>query len=83
MSIVKATRANYAALQHRDDGIRKALNVRLETKAGEVHRWVFWVIADSDAKRKREITRALRRMMAMYPFEWKSVAASFDKCFPA
>lgn len=74
MSILKATRANYAALQHKPDGARVALDVCLETKADSLC-WRFWVRVPTPAARQREITRAVNRVKAMYPAEWVRVTA--------
>lgn len=77
MNIVQATRANFAALQHRPDGRRIRLHVVLERACGEFIAWDFWVLAATPAQRKAQLTRAVNRVRAMYPFETRAIDATY------
>src|SRR5271166_6819861 len=64
-SIVKATRAHYAALQHRNtpSDARVALDYEVPGfTAGTV-----WVVARTKAQWKANCTRLINRLSAMYP----------------
>ena len=67
MSIVKATRANYAALQHRKAPDRIELRAVLVDSGGDAHHWVYWVKATTNAQRVGALTRTHNRLRAMYP----------------
>lgn len=72
--IVKATRAHYAALQHRPSADRVPLDyvvyARAETCIAAVTRGTVHVralYAGPNSARKREMTRLINRLRAMYP----------------
>ncbi len=71
-SIIKATRAHYAALQHRPSPDRVALDYEVPGHtAGTV-----WVKAPTQALRRANLTRLLKRLHAMYP-EYRNISAGF------
>jgi hypothetical protein len=78
--IVKATRAHYAALQHRPSPEREALDFEVSTDtsvllAGTIHvktkvfgiPYNFTTLKVSNARRKAEVTKLTNRLQSMYP----------------
>jgi hypothetical protein len=76
-SIVKATRAHYAALQHRPSHDRVRLNYRVTSMAGVVTGSIH-VKASTRGRRRGEITRLMNRLHAMYP-EARSIACAYEE----
>ena len=74
--IVKATRAHYAALQHRPAPDRTPLYYAVDD--GKAANGVIQVKAPTEARRKAEMTKLINRLQAMYP-ECKRFAASYVK----
>lgn len=61
-SIVKATRAHFAALQHKAAPDRVALEYLVGDHAGRI-----WVKAATPARKRMEVTKLANRLHAMYP----------------
>lgn len=73
-SIIKATRAHYAALQHKPSADRVALDYEVTGHtAGTI-----WVIARTNAQRSANLTKLSNRLQAMYP-EAKHVECSYRR----
>lgn len=68
-NVVNATRANYAALQHRPGPDRYRLDARMALASGERLNWVFWIKLPDNGERWRKAatTRARNRLLAMFP----------------
>jgi len=68
-SVIKATRANYAALKHRPGPDRYRMDAYLRLASGERLDWTFWVKLPENRDRWRAaaMTRAMNRLFAMYP----------------
>jgi hypothetical protein len=78
VSILKATRRHYAALQHRPGSGRIAIDYEVTGQtAGTI-----WVKAATNAQRKGELTRLLNRLRAMYPCAQKYSAEFRDRTTP-
>lgn len=77
MSILKATRRHYAALQHRPGEGRVGLRYHVYGATG-LHQQILnygtvWVKAANLARQKAEITKLMNRLRAMYPWEAKAI----------
>lgn len=68
MNIVQATRAHYAALQHRNtpNDPRVALDYDV-TLSEEFVSGTIWVKAHTASQHKANLTRLLNRLQKMYP----------------
>jgi hypothetical protein len=77
MSIIKATRAHYAALQHRPSADRVPLYFSVQ---GYDHKTLVagsvWVKAPTEGRRKAEMTKLQNRLAAMYSAGFVDAAAS-------
>jgi len=92
VSILKATRRHYAALQHRPGSGRIAIDYEVTgqaamTKTQQTTRdtsivGTIWVRAATNAQRKGELTRLLNRLRAMYPCAQKYSAEFRDRDTP-
>jgi hypothetical protein len=73
-SIVKATRAHYAALQHKPGPDRVALDYEVTGHpAGTI-----WVIAKTNAQRSANLTKLFNRLQVMFP-EARNVECSYRR----
>lgn len=83
ISIIEATRAHYAALQHKAGPDRTPLDYQVIghngniITAGTIH-----VKAGTNALRAANLTKLRNRLRAMYPFESKSILCKFRKSKP-
>lgn len=70
-SILKATRAHYAALKHRASPDRIPLHYTVETESETgisiLTRGTIYVKGDTKSKRKRELTKLLNRLQNLSP----------------
>jgi hypothetical protein len=66
--IIKATRAHYAALQHKPSPDRVAIDYTVAHPInGNIVCGTVWVIARTNAQRSANLTRLTNRLFAMYP----------------
>lgn len=76
--IIKATRAHYAALQHRKEPDRIGLDYEVIDKNGHtLNSGTVWVKCRNDSARRAEVTRLTNRLQRMYPFEWKTISCEY------
>jgi hypothetical protein len=77
-SIVQATRAHYAALQHRPSPERVALDYEVIGHDGRtLNAGTVWVKAKNNAQRKANMTKLKNQMRDMYPFEIETFECKF------
>lgn len=67
-TILRATRAHAAALRHRPEPGRVALDYKLEDSTGHVlTAGTLWVHAATESARRAHMTRTVNRLHAMWP----------------